>query len=184
MIHRFVLWLITIKLWTNLWNQGCWEKCCALQCMFGTNVILTTVFCDLYCRRRLFPSKHMGDTSCRSAGVIMTEMMPSVVWTFGWKCQVCNVLLTHECVCVYVRGALLCSHCLLCSGLQPGTMNSCSLWRRRSAPVGVRFSPQTCPVINCGRVYDNVPLLEGHLKRYLARAAKLLRFLLFTVQLK
>ncbi|XP_051772307.1 E3 SUMO-protein ligase ZNF451 isoform X1 [Ctenopharyngodon idella] len=51
-------------------------------------------------------------------------------------------------------------------GLQPGSINSCSLWRRRSAPAAARFSPQTCPVINCGRVYDNVPLLEGHLKRF------------------
>ncbi|XDV50929.1 hypothetical protein PO909_019902 [Leuciscus waleckii] len=51
-------------------------------------------------------------------------------------------------------------------GLQPGSINSCSLWRRRSAPGPARVSPQTCPVINCGRVYDNVPLLEGHLKRF------------------
>ncbi|XP_043090541.1 E3 SUMO-protein ligase ZNF451 isoform X2 [Puntigrus tetrazona] len=52
-------------------------------------------------------------------------------------------------------------------GLQPGTVNSASsLWRRRSAPAAAKCSPQTCPVINCGRVYDNVPLLEGHLKRF------------------
>ncbi|XP_052469945.1 E3 SUMO-protein ligase ZNF451 isoform X3 [Carassius gibelio] len=51
-------------------------------------------------------------------------------------------------------------------GLQPGTVNSSSLWRRRSAPAAARCSPQTCPVINCARVYDNVPLLEGHLKRF------------------
>ncbi|XP_067277438.1 E3 SUMO-protein ligase ZNF451 [Pseudorasbora parva] len=50
--------------------------------------------------------------------------------------------------------------------LQPGSINPCSLWRRRSAPAAARLSPQTCPVINCGRVYDNVPLLEGHLKRF------------------
>lgn len=51
-------------------------------------------------------------------------------------------------------------------GLQPGAINS--QWRRRSAPAPapVRFSPQTCPVINCGRVYDNALLLEGHLKRF------------------
>ncbi|XP_050982463.1 E3 SUMO-protein ligase ZNF451 isoform X1 [Labeo rohita] len=50
--------------------------------------------------------------------------------------------------------------------LQPGTVNSSSQWRRRSAPAAARCSPQTCPVINCHRVYDNVPLLEGHLKRF------------------
>lgn len=54
-----------------------------------------------------------------------------------------------------------------CSGLKPGVINSGSHWRRRSAPAPVRISPQTCPVINCGRIYDNVPLLEGHLKRCL-----------------
>ncbi|XP_073690383.1 E3 SUMO-protein ligase ZNF451 isoform X2 [Garra rufa] len=50
--------------------------------------------------------------------------------------------------------------------LQPGTVNPRSQWRRRSAPAAVKCSPQTCPVINCHRVYDNVPLLEGHLKRF------------------
>ncbi|XP_017214398.1 E3 SUMO-protein ligase ZNF451 isoform X2 [Danio rerio] len=51
-------------------------------------------------------------------------------------------------------------------GLQPGSIYSGSLWKRRSAPPAVRFSPQSCPVINCGRVYDNIPLLQGHLKRF------------------
>ncbi|XP_051506843.1 E3 SUMO-protein ligase ZNF451-like isoform X2 [Myxocyprinus asiaticus] len=51
-------------------------------------------------------------------------------------------------------------------GVQPGAVNSGSNWRHRSAPAPVRFSPQTCPVINCGRIYDNVLLLEGHLKRF------------------
>ncbi|KAK2896352.1 hypothetical protein Q8A67_010840 [Cirrhinus molitorella] len=50
--------------------------------------------------------------------------------------------------------------------LKPGTVNSSFQWRRRSAPVAAKCSPQTCPVINCRRVYDNVPLLEGHLKRF------------------
>lgn len=38
--------------------------------------------------------------------------------------------------------------------------------RRRpaSSPVN-RSTRHTCPVINCGRVYDNASLLEGHLKR-------------------
>ncbi|XP_030627726.1 E3 SUMO-protein ligase ZNF451 [Chanos chanos] len=52
-------------------------------------------------------------------------------------------------------------------GLKPGVINTGTSWRRRSAPSGsLRASPQTCPVINCGRVYDNVALLEGHLKRF------------------
>ncbi|KAI4900987.1 hypothetical protein NFI96_032984, partial [Prochilodus magdalenae] len=52
-------------------------------------------------------------------------------------------------------------------GLKPGVINTGTSWRRRSAPAPLfRPTPQTCPVINCGRVYDNVPLLEGHLKRF------------------
>ncbi|XP_072533690.1 E3 SUMO-protein ligase ZNF451 [Salminus brasiliensis] len=52
-------------------------------------------------------------------------------------------------------------------GLKPGIINTGTGWRRRSAPASsFRSSPQTCPVINCGRTYDNVPLLEGHLKRF------------------
>ncbi|XP_017320131.1 E3 SUMO-protein ligase ZNF451 isoform X1 [Ictalurus punctatus] len=52
-------------------------------------------------------------------------------------------------------------------GLKPGIINTGTGWRRRSAPnPSLRSSPQTCPVINCGRVYENVPLLEGHLKRF------------------
>ncbi|XP_062851958.1 E3 SUMO-protein ligase ZNF451 isoform X2 [Trichomycterus rosablanca] len=52
-------------------------------------------------------------------------------------------------------------------GLKPGVINNGMSWRRRSAPVpSLRSTLQTCPVINCGRLYDNVPLLEGHLKRF------------------
>ncbi|XP_076830506.1 E3 SUMO-protein ligase ZNF451 isoform X2 [Brachyhypopomus gauderio] len=52
-------------------------------------------------------------------------------------------------------------------GLKPGIINTDSSWRRRSVPSpSFRPRPQTCPVINCCRVYDNVPLLEGHLKRF------------------
>ncbi|KAF7710945.1 E3 SUMO-protein ligase ZNF451 isoform X1 [Silurus meridionalis] len=52
-------------------------------------------------------------------------------------------------------------------GLTPGVINTGGSWRHRSAPnPSLRSSPQTCPVINCGRVYENVPLLEGHLKRF------------------
>ncbi|KAB5582026.1 hypothetical protein PHYPO_G00182460 [Pangasianodon hypophthalmus] len=52
-------------------------------------------------------------------------------------------------------------------GLKPGILNTGMGWRRRPAPnPSLRSAPQTCPVINCGRVYENVPLLEGHLKRF------------------
>ncbi|XP_017549611.1 E3 SUMO-protein ligase ZNF451 isoform X1 [Pygocentrus nattereri] len=52
-------------------------------------------------------------------------------------------------------------------GLKPGVLHTGTSWRRRSALASsFKSSPQTCPVVNCGRVYDNVPLLEGHLKRF------------------
>ncbi|XP_055786220.1 E3 SUMO-protein ligase ZNF451-like isoform X1 [Salvelinus fontinalis] len=48
----------------------------------------------------------------------------------------------------------------------PG-VNTGASWRRRQVPFPTgSSSTHTCPVINCGRVYDNVPLLEGHLKRF------------------
>ncbi|XP_056903244.1 E3 SUMO-protein ligase ZNF451 isoform X1 [Takifugu flavidus] len=37
--------------------------------------------------------------------------------------------------------------------------------RTASFPVSTA-SKHTCPVVNCGRVFDNTPLLEGHLKRF------------------
>ncbi|XP_026879467.2 E3 SUMO-protein ligase ZNF451 isoform X1 [Electrophorus electricus] len=52
-------------------------------------------------------------------------------------------------------------------GLKPGIITTDTGWRCRSVPnPSFRICPQTCPVINCCRVYDNVPLLEGHLKRF------------------
>uniref|UniRef100_A0AAY4DYC8 C2H2-type domain-containing protein n=1 Tax=Denticeps clupeoides TaxID=299321 RepID=A0AAY4DYC8_9TELE len=52
-------------------------------------------------------------------------------------------------------------------GPRPGGIYSGAGWRRRSAPPeSLNSSPKTCPVLNCGRVYDNAPLLEGHLKRF------------------
>lgn len=51
-------------------------------------------------------------------------------------------------------------------GLKPGVINTGTDWSRRSAALPVRHSPQNCPVLNCGRVYDCVPLLDGHLKRF------------------
>uniref|UniRef100_A0A3Q3WM71 C2H2-type domain-containing protein n=1 Tax=Mola mola TaxID=94237 RepID=A0A3Q3WM71_MOLML len=39
--------------------------------------------------------------------------------------------------------------------------------RKRSASFSMKSSTRLpCPVINCGRVFDNPPLLDGHLKRF------------------
>ncbi|XP_012672539.2 E3 SUMO-protein ligase ZNF451 isoform X2 [Clupea harengus] len=53
-------------------------------------------------------------------------------------------------------------------GVKPGVINSGTGWRRQSAASAAMFksSPQTCPVVNCGRVYENKALLEGHLIRF------------------
>ncbi|XP_010754714.3 E3 SUMO-protein ligase ZNF451 isoform X2 [Larimichthys crocea] len=52
-------------------------------------------------------------------------------------------------------------------GVQPGTISGGFGRRRRSAPFPIKSSTKhTCPVINCGRVYENASLLEGHLKRF------------------
>ncbi|KAM4607772.1 E3 SUMO-protein ligase ZNF451 isoform 2-T2 [Polymixia lowei] len=52
-------------------------------------------------------------------------------------------------------------------GLRPGVINAGAGRRQRlmSFPSN-SSSKHTCPVVNCGRVYDNVPLLDGHLKRF------------------
>ncbi|KAI1894731.1 hypothetical protein AGOR_G00118770 [Albula goreensis] len=54
-------------------------------------------------------------------------------------------------------------------GLRPGTLHTGFRKGRRSAPhptMPSSSSAHTCPVINCSRVFDSVPLLEGHLKRF------------------
>ncbi|TMS04438.1 E3 SUMO-protein ligase ZNF451 [Larimichthys crocea] len=52
-------------------------------------------------------------------------------------------------------------------GVQPGTISGGFGRKRRSAPFPIKSSTKhTCPVINCGRVYENASLLEGHLKRF------------------
>ncbi|XP_076141501.1 E3 SUMO-protein ligase ZNF451 isoform X1 [Alosa pseudoharengus] len=53
-------------------------------------------------------------------------------------------------------------------GVKPGVITSGMGWRRQSAASASMFkaSPQTCPVVNCGRVYENKALLEGHLIRF------------------
>ncbi|XP_076599915.1 E3 SUMO-protein ligase ZNF451 [Chaetodon auriga] len=52
-------------------------------------------------------------------------------------------------------------------GVRPGVVSAGSGGRHRSAPFPRNTSTRhTCPVINCGRVYDNASLLDGHLKRF------------------
>ncbi|XP_062318979.1 E3 SUMO-protein ligase ZNF451 [Osmerus eperlanus] len=52
-------------------------------------------------------------------------------------------------------------------GVTPGGVNTGMGWRRRTAPPpSSSSSNHTCPVINCGRVYDSVGLMAGHLKRF------------------
>ncbi|XP_018545401.1 E3 SUMO-protein ligase ZNF451 isoform X1 [Lates calcarifer] len=52
-------------------------------------------------------------------------------------------------------------------GLQPGVIGVGSGRRRRPASFPIKSSTRhTCPVINCGRIYDNASLLDGHLKRF------------------
>ncbi|KAM6916229.1 E3 SUMO-protein ligase ZNF451 [Xenentodon cancila] len=52
-------------------------------------------------------------------------------------------------------------------GLKPGEI-SAGFGRRRTPASFPRSSStrHTCPVINCGRVYENPSLLDGHLKRF------------------
>lgn len=52
-------------------------------------------------------------------------------------------------------------------GLKPGVISAGSGRRHRPAPFPLNTSTKhTCPVINCGRVYDHASLLDGHLKRF------------------
>ncbi|XP_019946716.2 E3 SUMO-protein ligase ZNF451 [Paralichthys olivaceus] len=52
-------------------------------------------------------------------------------------------------------------------GLTPGSISSGFGGRRRPASFPINSSTRhTCPVINCGRVYENASLLDGHLKRF------------------
>ncbi|KAJ8359997.1 hypothetical protein SKAU_G00165220 [Synaphobranchus kaupii] len=53
-------------------------------------------------------------------------------------------------------------------GLRPGAVHT-GFRRRRAGPCPTdhpQASTRTCPVANCGRVFDSVLLLEGHLKRF------------------
>ncbi|XP_033468305.1 E3 SUMO-protein ligase ZNF451 isoform X2 [Epinephelus lanceolatus] len=52
-------------------------------------------------------------------------------------------------------------------GPKPGVINAGFGRRHRPASFPPNISTRhTCPVINCGRVYDNASLLDGHLKRF------------------
>ncbi|XP_054456052.1 E3 SUMO-protein ligase ZNF451 [Anoplopoma fimbria] len=52
-------------------------------------------------------------------------------------------------------------------GLKPGMISTGFVRRQRPVSFpGNSSTTHTCPVINCGRVYDNAFLLEGHLKRF------------------
>ncbi|CAN9499904.1 unnamed protein product [Ophioblennius macclurei] len=52
-------------------------------------------------------------------------------------------------------------------GVKPGAISAGSGRRQRPAFIPRNSSlSHTCPVINCGRVYENASLLEGHLKRF------------------
>ncbi|XP_038152201.1 E3 SUMO-protein ligase ZNF451 [Cyprinodon tularosa] len=52
-------------------------------------------------------------------------------------------------------------------GLKPGVISTGSGRRRTQAAFPTTSSSSTtCPVINCGRVYENISLLDGHLKRF------------------
>lgn len=52
------------------------------------------------------------------------------------------------------------------SGVKPGLISAGSGRRPPSSSFPKNsLTRQTCPVINCGRVYDNASLLDGHLKR-------------------
>lgn len=51
-------------------------------------------------------------------------------------------------------------------GLQPGVISTGSGRRHRASFPRSNSTRHTCPVINCGRIYDNASLLDGHLKRF------------------
>lgn len=52
-------------------------------------------------------------------------------------------------------------------GIKPGGLHSGSRKRQRQASFPMNTAARrTCPVVNCGRVYDNASLLDGHLKRF------------------
>ncbi|XP_026165896.1 E3 SUMO-protein ligase ZNF451 [Mastacembelus armatus] len=52
-------------------------------------------------------------------------------------------------------------------GLQPGVISAGSGRKRKFNSFPMNSSTRhTCPVINCGRVFDNASLLDGHLKRF------------------
>ncbi|KAK0133666.1 E3 SUMO-protein ligase ZNF451 [Merluccius polli] len=51
-------------------------------------------------------------------------------------------------------------------GVRPGVVNAGRGRRHQTSFPSGSSSRHTCPVINCGKVFDNIPLMEGHLKRF------------------
>ncbi|CAL8257412.1 unnamed protein product [Lota lota] len=51
-------------------------------------------------------------------------------------------------------------------GVRPGVVNAGRGRHHRGSFPSGSSSRHTCPVINCGKVFDNIPLMEGHLKRF------------------
>lgn len=52
-------------------------------------------------------------------------------------------------------------------GVRPGVVNAGFQRRQMPVPFPKNSSTRhTCPVINCGRIYENASLLDGHLKRF------------------
>ncbi|XP_015218710.2 E3 SUMO-protein ligase ZNF451 isoform X1 [Lepisosteus oculatus] len=52
-------------------------------------------------------------------------------------------------------------------GLKPGVLNGrARSFLKSAASPSSQMHPVTCPVLNCNRSFENVPLLMGHLKRF------------------
>ncbi|KAJ3610727.1 hypothetical protein NHX12_022818 [Muraenolepis orangiensis] len=51
-------------------------------------------------------------------------------------------------------------------GVRPGGVSAGRGRRIQTSFPSGSSSRHACPVINCGKVFDNVPLMEGHLKRF------------------
>ena len=97
--------------------------------------------------------------------VDMWLKMPGI-WQNKSQCTVVAMSLWRQyLVAVVVVVLLLFYHCLD-AGVRPGVVNAGrGRPQRGSFPTG-STSRHTCPVVNCGKVFENIPLIEGHLKRW------------------
>lgn len=57
-------------------------------------------------------------------------------------------------------------HLCLYLGVKPGVVSSGSRRHKLASFLSNSSTRHACPVISCGRVFDNVSLLDGHLKRF------------------